>query len=189
VLPRADHGVGDLQPIKKTAALLADVEARDVAQTEFALKHRSRSRHVEVGGHGGEDDVVDVAPVDTGLGDRLLRGGDRQIARRLLQAGVAPCDDAGPAADPGVGRLHETGQTVVVDDVGGDVHPRSPDDRAHRDSPLTVVDFPPIAPRRQMNDRPAAGSDGRVSAGAARMGGTSRDRGRPSPRTRPRAVS
>jgi hypothetical protein len=131
ILSGADHRVGQLQTPQKPRALLPDVETRHIGQPQFPGKDRTGAREVEVGGHRREDDVPDLALIETRIAKGLLGGGHRKVAGGLVEAREPPGDDPGPLPDPLVRGVHQPGQVVVVHHVVGDIHPRSRHLRAH----------------------------------------------------------
>ncbi len=70
-------------------------------------------RHV--GREGAEDNEVDVARIDVGVGDAADGGLVAQVAGRLVRRGVAAFEDAGALDDP-VGVEAETVEQVLVGD-------------------------------------------------------------------------
>ena len=67
VLPGADERVGDRQAVDEAGALLADVEARDLAQPELALGEHARAGEHVVRRQRRVDQHVDVAGLELGL--------------------------------------------------------------------------------------------------------------------------
>jgi hypothetical protein len=131
VLPGADYGIGELQCVEEASALLADVEAGNRGEAELSLQKGGRTRDVIVRGHGGQDQVIDGVEGAAGALDRLAGGGHRDVRGRLAARREAPLDDAGPHLDPLVGGVHDAGQVIVVDDLGGHVHTGTGDHRTH----------------------------------------------------------
>jgi hypothetical protein len=55
---------------------------------------------VDLGGVGGDDDLVDVLGGEAGVGDRLIGRRGRQINGRFIIGGETPLPDAGALEDP-----------------------------------------------------------------------------------------
>jgi len=131
MLTGADQGVGKLQRIHETGALLADIEARDVFEAELALQERCRTGEVVVRCHGCEHQIIDVFGFQPGVFDRLAACRNREVRGRLVWRRELSFDNPGPHLDPLVRGVHDPREGVVVDTGLGDVHTGPGDHRTH----------------------------------------------------------
>ena len=86
------------------------------------VRDEGRGRREEhVRGGRGDDDEVEVLRVDAGVLERLPRGRERQVARRLARSGDAALLDPRPRRDPLVGGVHHALEVGVRQHLVGDV--------------------------------------------------------------------
>jgi hypothetical protein len=122
VLAHADPRVGNGQAVEEAGALVAHVQRRHAGYAELALEVDAAAGEEVVGAERRVDDAVDVAGLHVRALESDARGFHRQVGARLL-AGLDPVPllDAGPLADPLVGRVPVLRQFVVGDDPIRDV--------------------------------------------------------------------
>ena len=70
-----------------------------------------------VGRHGGKDDVINLGPIDLGVGQGGHGGAQAQVAGGGAGLDVIALLDAAALADPGVGGVHQAGELFVLDEV------------------------------------------------------------------------
>jgi hypothetical protein len=74
-LPGHDEGVAHLESVEEPGALLADAEGRDGSlESHGVLDEGSGAGGVEVRGHRGDDEGVDVLGVESRIGERRRPG-------------------------------------------------------------------------------------------------------------------
>ena len=91
------------------------------AMPSFFWSEHGGAREVDVGRQRAEDDAVDVGRLEAGVGERALRGLQREVAGRprAVVRDVAALLDAGALLDPrvvGLGLLRRLADVLVVEE-------------------------------------------------------------------------
>ena len=116
-------------PDRKPAHCMRMSRAGRRGEAEGLREHAAVAREVVVGRHRGEDDQVDVRrPRGPASVERAAGGLGAEDRRGLPAPGELALLDAGPLADPLVGRVHEPREPLVRDDALRHEHPGASDD-------------------------------------------------------------
>ena len=121
----ADIGIRRLKPVKKTGALLPDIEGGGRFQAEFVLQQASRTREKNVRAEGRENNQVEALGCPAGPFERDPGGLQAQVRgthAAFLRYPIA-LFDAGALDDPLIRGVHPLAEILVGDLSGRQVSP------------------------------------------------------------------
>ena len=110
-----DQRPHDLHAVGEAGALLAKIEGRDRRAAETLLDQGPATREVVVWRHRGAHQVVDLAGLEPGVGERGAAGFGTQLGRADPFVDVVARDDAAPFSHPFVAGLEHPRQHRVRD--------------------------------------------------------------------------
>lgn len=119
---RLDQGVGEVEGVKKPAALLAEVERGNVAQAETVLDQSGDSRSHIIRCHRCRYQNVDILRPYTRVIDGGRSGFDPQVRGADSGVGKSALLYPGSGGDPIIRGVHDPRQIVVGNHVVGYVH-------------------------------------------------------------------
>ncbi len=101
---------GRREPVDEAGASHEDVEGRRPGGSKGLLEKGGSAGEEGIGGHGGDDDQVEIGGFDAGAFEGRTSGGEAEIGGGNVRVGDAPFYDAGASADPlvrGINHLFE----------------------------------------------------------------------------------
>jgi hypothetical protein len=108
-----DHAIGHRQAVDEAGTDSLHVEGRSPGHAELSLHSRRGGRKRLVRRGRRQDDEVEIGRLHPGMGQRPLRGLERQLRRHLAIGRDMALLDAGALLDPLVGGIHLLGKIGV----------------------------------------------------------------------------